>query len=140
MANCVQGARSAAARVAAAVRTPASSRISESPTLFHNSPPATTAEAAPPKPLSRATICGIPVIGYRIAMTAPIAAPISPATTTSPSGQAPLEAIVSRTGFSKQAATRAIAMPAAPRKFPRTAVRGPLMSLNATMKSIEATR
>ena len=82
---------------------------------FQSSAPATKVEAAPPNPLSSATICGMPVIGYLTAITAPIAAPIAAATPTSTSGQAPRSASDSSTGFSKQAAIRAIAIPTAPR-------------------------
>jgi hypothetical protein len=102
IANCVHAASGVPAAPAAAA-------------AFQSSAPATSVEAAPPKPLSSATICGMPVIGYRIAMTAPITPPITPAIASMTSGHAPWAATLCTTGFSKQAARMAIAMPAAPR-------------------------
>ena len=108
--------------------------------MFQSSAAATKAEAPPPKPFKRATICGIPVIGYLTAIVAPMAAPMPPATSSIPIDQpAPFDT-ASRIGSSKNAAAIAIAMPMAPRNMPRTAVRGPPIILNATMKSIEAIR
>jgi hypothetical protein len=102
IANWVQGGSGLSATLAAAV-------------AFQSSAPATKVEAAPPKPLSRATICGMPVIGYLTAIRAPTAAPIAAAMPTSTSGHAPRSANDSSTGFSKQAAIKAIAIPTAPR-------------------------
>ena len=83
--------------------------------MFQSSAPATSADAAPPKPLSRATICGMPVIGYLIAISPPTTAPMPAAIPTITSAPGP--ALVSReiTGPSQQAAIKAMAMPAAPR-------------------------
>ena len=102
IANCVHAGSGVAAAFAAAV-------------AFQSSAPATSVEAAPPKPFKSATICGMPVIGYLTAIVAPMPPPITAAIPSITSGQAPWAATLSTTGFSKQAARIAIAMPAAPR-------------------------
>ena len=48
----------------------------ESPLVFTNSAQATSTEAPPPKPLNKATSCGIAVISILIARVVPIAVPI----------------------------------------------------------------
>ena len=83
--------------------------------MFQSSAPATSAEAAPPKPLSRATICGMPVIGYFSAIQAPMTEPMAAAIPTITRPPEPTARSRSTTGPSQQAAIRAIAMPAAPR-------------------------
>ena len=110
IANCVHGAN----WVTALAITPASDEEALA-VMFHSSAPPTSIDAAPPKPLSKATICGIPVIGYLMAITAPMPPPIRPAMPNITSGHAPWAARLCTTGFSKQAATIAIAIPAAPK-------------------------
>ena len=58
--------------------------------------PATSTEAAPPNPLSSATICGIAVIWIRVASSTPITAPISTAARIIPIAFAGLLPIASR--------------------------------------------
>ena len=111
--NCVQGARFAAAAAAIASWSPPVSIDFDC--VFQSSAPATSVEAAPPSPLRSATICGIPVIGYLSAITAPMPPPISPASPSITRGHEPFRATLPTTSCSKPAAIRAIAMPAAPR-------------------------
>ena len=93
--------------------------------------PATSTEAPPPRPLNTATSSGIEVIGIFSASTAPINAPII----------APIKMYsTGRICSLSRVATTAENIPRAPRRLPRTAVRGCVSPLRPRMKRTEAIR
>ncbi len=103
---------------------------------FHVSDRATSADAAPPNPLNRATISGIPVISTFTAMMYPITEPISipepiNVQPTIPSGKKFMSMIV---------VTTAIAIPSIPYWFPLGAVRGWPRFFSPKIKKIADTR
>jgi hypothetical protein len=91
----------------------------------------TTAAAPPPTPLNAATIWGIAVIFTRRAAGTPMATPMAIAPTMSGMWPSPLRAKV---------APMAIAIPAAPTRFPARARLGELRPFSARMKPTTAAR
>jgi len=104
---------------------------SPAPTVSRRLAPATRTDAPPPKPLKRATICGIPVIGTLTAKRAPIAEPAS-----IPARITPKPTICRSTSVT----ATAISIPSAPRRFPRTAVLGWESPFRQKMKRTDAAR
>ena len=86
---------------------------------FHVSERATSAEAAPPNPLKRATSSGIPVISTFTAMTIPINEPRARPATINSHCKPPFDNCMSTT-----VVMTATSIPIAPYWFPRGAVRG----------------
>jgi hypothetical protein len=96
-----------------------------------NSAPLTRREAAPPKPLSSATICGIAVIFTVRAIQSPIAVP-----TTIPAAMVPYD----RIARSSIVMTIARSIPAPEIRLPSRAVSGLPSRLSPRMKRTAATR
>ena len=98
--------------------------------------PATSADAPPPNALSSATISGIAVIAIRSARVAPMAAPSPMPATIQRKASVPAPKI----SRSSRVATTARSIPVAPRRLPRTAVRGWVSPRIPRMKRTEANR
>ena len=92
-----------------------------------NSTTATSAAAPPPAPLKMATICGMAVIGTRLAPSQPATAPMAPPT-------AMIHQLASMPSVVKKVHAITSAMPAAPSWLPRRAVAGEARNLRARMK------
>ena len=92
--------------------------------------PATRIDAPPPKPLSSPTISGIEVILTLAAINPPASVPTA----------APIRMYFQVIGWPTTVATMAIAMPSAPTKLPRTAVRGWAIHFRSKMKRTAASR
>jgi hypothetical protein len=100
-------------------------------TTSRNVAPATSTEAAPPKPLNSATNSGMPVIWTFMASRAP---------TTAPTATPAARKRKSTMARSRRVTTTATNMPVAPSRLPRAAVRGRPRDLRPRMNRTAAAR